>query len=115
MEEFFDSEYDFENRLLSNQAAPEEEQNEMTLRPQTLLEYEGQEKVKENLYKEFIDKFANSQRLIKKSIMSATLSELPVFFNNISELQDFVYNCLKGCTDMAEKKGCLEIISSMIV
>ena len=62
------------------------------------------EKVKENLYKEFIDKFANSQRLIKKSIMSATLSELPVFFNNISELQDFVYNCLKGCTDMAEKK-----------
>lgn len=73
------------------------------------------EKVKENLYKEFIDKFANSQRLIKKSIMSATLSELPVFFNNISELQDFVYNCLKGCTDMAEKKGCLEIISSMIV
>ena len=73
------------------------------------------EKVKENLYKEFIDKFANSQRLIKKSIMSATLSELPVFFNNISELQDFVYNCLRGCTDMAEKKGCLEIISSMIV
>ena len=73
------------------------------------------EKVKENLYKEFIDKFANSQRLIKKSIMSATLSELPVFFNNISELQDFLYNCLKGCTDMAEKKGCLEIISSMIV
>ena len=47
--------------------------------------------------------------------MSATLSELPVFFNNISELQDFVYNCLHGCTDMAEKKGCLEIISSMIV
>ena len=73
------------------------------------------EKVKENLYKEFVDKFANSQRLIKKSIMSATLSELPVFFNNISELQDFVYNCLHGCTDMAEKKGCLEIISSMIV
>ena len=54
MEEFFDSEYDFENRLLSNQAAPEEEQNEMTLRPQTLLEYEGQEKVKENL-KVYID------------------------------------------------------------
>ena len=73
------------------------------------------EKVKENLYKEFVDKFANSQRLIKKSIMSATLSELPVFFNNISELQDFVYNCLHGCTNMAEKKGCLEIISSMIV
>ncbi|MCI8589463.1 MAG: Holliday junction branch migration DNA helicase RuvB [Clostridiales bacterium] len=54
MEEFFDSEYDFENRLLSVQAGEEEAQSEFTLRPQTLEEYEGQQKVKENL-KVYID------------------------------------------------------------
>lgn len=54
MEEFFDSEYDFENRLLSVQAGEEEVQSEFTLRPQSLQEYEGQKKVKENL-KVYID------------------------------------------------------------
>ncbi|MCI8331736.1 MAG: Holliday junction branch migration DNA helicase RuvB [Clostridiales bacterium] len=54
MEEFFDAEYDFENRLLSTQAGEEEVQSEFTLRPQTLQEYEGQKKVKENL-KVYID------------------------------------------------------------
>ena len=110
---FEDEDYNSDELIVSTKTEYDAEEN--ALRPKVMADYIGQEKVKENLYKEFVDKFANSQRLIKKSIMSATLSELPVFFNNISELQDFVYNCLHGCTDMAEKKGCLEIISSMIV
>ncbi len=54
MDEFFDSEYDFENRLVSGEYGEEDAQNEVSLRPHTLAEYEGQTKVKENL-KVYID------------------------------------------------------------
>lgn len=80
-----------------------------------IVDEEYLEQMKNELFDEFTNKFSNCQRIIKKSIMSATLSELPVFFNNISELQDYIYNSLEGCTDDAEKKGCLEIISLILV
>lgn len=54
MDEFFDTEYDFENRLVSGEFGEEDAQNEVSLRPRTLAEYEGQGKVKENL-KVYID------------------------------------------------------------
>lgn len=41
--------------------------------------------------------------------MSASIAELPVFFNNISELQDYIYNTLSVCNDKAEKLACIEI------
>lgn len=48
MEEYFDSEYDFENRLVSTEPSSDDVQD-VSLRPKTLDEYEGQTKVKENL------------------------------------------------------------------
>ncbi len=54
MEEFFDTEYDFENRIVTNELSAEDSASEPTLRPQSLVEYEGQSKVKENL-KVYID------------------------------------------------------------
>lgn len=49
MEEFFDSDYDFENRIVSAEPDASDAENEISLRPKSLSEYEGQEKVKENL------------------------------------------------------------------
>lgn len=43
-------EFDFENRLLSAEEIPDEIDSDNPLRPKTLSEYIGQEKVKENLY-----------------------------------------------------------------
>ncbi|MBQ8696520.1 MAG: Holliday junction branch migration DNA helicase RuvB, partial [Clostridia bacterium] len=54
MDEFFDNDYDFENRLVSGEYGEEDAQNEVSLRPHTLAEYEGQSKVKENM-KVYID------------------------------------------------------------
>ena len=42
-------EYDFENRIVTSSFSEEDSDNEVTLRPKTLDEYIGQEKVKENL------------------------------------------------------------------
>lgn len=43
------SEYDFENRMIAPEYVPEDAEVENPLRPQTLSEYIGQDKVKENL------------------------------------------------------------------
>ena len=43
------SEYDFENRVVAPEYAPEDAEVDNPLRPRTLSEYIGQEKVKENL------------------------------------------------------------------
>ena len=42
-------EYDFESRIVSSTYSGEDSENEVSLRPQTLEEYVGQEKAKENL------------------------------------------------------------------
>ena len=42
-------EYDFESRIVSSTYSGEDSENEVSLRPQTLAEYVGQEKAKENL------------------------------------------------------------------
>ena len=43
------SEFDFENRILSSSFTAEDSENDLNLRPQSLEEYIGQEKAKENL------------------------------------------------------------------
>jgi len=43
------SEFDFENRILSSSFTAEDSENDLNLRPQSLEEYIGQEKTKENL------------------------------------------------------------------
>ncbi|MBR3879359.1 MAG: AAA family ATPase, partial [Clostridia bacterium] len=51
---FQDEEFDFENRIVSTSFSAEDSDTESSLRPQSLNDYIGQEKVKENL-KVYID------------------------------------------------------------
>jgi len=57
------SEYDFENRMVSPEYTPEDAEVENPLRPKRLTEYIGQEKVKENL-----SVFIEAARLRKESL-----------------------------------------------
>ena len=79
-----------------------------------IVDAEYLEKEKEKLTDEFKEVFAENDKLINRAIMSAAISELPVFFNNISELQDYIYNCLSVCTDKAEKLACIELINGIM-
>jgi hypothetical protein len=72
------------------------------------------ESKKEKLFAEYTELFAGSEKMIKRAVMSAALAELPVFFNNISELQDFIYDTLSICTDKAEKLACIEILNGIM-
>ena len=69
---------------------------------------------KEKLISEYTEIFKENERIVNRAIMSMTLAELPVFFNNISEVQDYIYNSLEICNDKAEKLACIEIINGIM-
>lgn len=58
--------------------------------------------------------FAKHNKLVNRAVMANVLASLPVFFNNVEEIQNYVYNSINGCSDMAEKAACVEIFTSMM-
>lgn len=58
--------------------------------------------------------FKNNQKQVNRSVMALIISRLPVFFNNITEIQDYVFNSLSNCTNKAEKQAVIEIIKCII-
>lgn len=69
---------------------------------------------KEELFTQYSELFASVQNNIKRAVMSATLAELPIFFNNISELQDYIFDTLSLCKQKAEKMACIEILNAIL-
>ena len=68
----------------------------------------------DELIVEFTEFFKENQKIVNKFVMSAVLSRLPVFFNNVNEVQEYVYNSLDNCTNKAERYAAIGIISSII-
>ena len=68
----------------------------------------------EQLIESYRQLFSEQEQMVNRAVMSMALSELPVFFNNISELQDYIYNCLSICTERAEKLACIEILNGIM-
>ena len=68
----------------------------------------------DKLITELTEFFNSNQKIVNKSVMSLVLSKLPVFFNNITEVQDYIYNSLNNCTNKAEKAACIEIINGLM-
>lgn len=67
---------------------------------------------------ELIDEFAvfltGKTKQFNRAVMSVVLSSLPVFFNSLNEVTEYVENSLFGCSDEAEKRAVEEIIKNMI-
>lgn len=70
--------------------------------------------VANKLIKELDDSFKNMSNPIKRAVMATVLSSLPVFFNNVNEIQDYINNSLIQCTDVAERKAVVELIRMLI-
>lgn len=51
-------------------------------------------------------------RVRNRAVMAAVLRELPVFFNNHTEVMNYVRNALDGCRDEREKKISVELLRS---
>lgn len=69
---------------------------------------------REELVEELMTFFKNNQKQVNRSVMALIISRLPVFFNNITEVQDYVYNSLSNCTNKAEKQASIEIIKCIM-
>ncbi len=72
------------------------------------------EKRKNDFMSEVKTFFDNHGRTVNRAVMSAIIASLPVFFNNLQELQDYIYNSLESCRKESEKIACIEIINSFI-
>ena len=65
--------------------------------------------------KEMLEAFFKAHgKLINRAVMAHVLASLPVFFNNVQEIQNYVYSSVNGCSDMAEKTACAEIFATMM-
>lgn len=84
----------------------------------TLEGEEMTEEYFENIKKEFLEEveefFCNNQRAVKRSVMAIIIASLPVFFNNLQELQDYIYTSLESCRQQSEMYACAEIINTII-
>lgn len=89
-----------------------EEKNVKDTDKQGNEEYLEQEK--ERMIADLMEFFKSHKKPVNRSVMALILSRLPVFFNNITEVQDYVYNALSNCTNKAEKAASVEIIKSLM-
>lgn len=70
--------------------------------------------VTDKLIGEFKDFFKNHEKLVNRAVMAHTLSGLPVFFNNIDEIKDYIYVSLNQCSDLAERTAVTEIMEILM-
>ena len=58
--------------------------------------------------------FSSASRPVARAIMAKVLSDLPVCFNSIDEIQAYVEGSLKSCQDEAEKETCKELLEELM-
>lgn len=63
---------------------------------------------------EFKALFSDSPQIASRAVMSAVLSQLPVFFNNIDEIQNYINTSLTQCSDKAERMAFVEIMNILM-
>ncbi len=69
-------------------------------------------KIKDAFMTDLAEALENGSRLRNRAVMAATLRELPVFFNNHTEVMNYVRNALDSCRDEKEKKISLDLLRS---
>lgn len=58
--------------------------------------------------------FKNHTQLVNRAIMANVLGQLPVFFNSVDEIQGYINVSLMQCSDVAERKACVEIMNMIM-
>ncbi|MGN0158124.1 MAG: hypothetical protein ACI39W_03135 [Brotaphodocola sp.] len=54
------------------------------------------------------------QKPVARAVMAATLSVLPICFNSMNEIRNYVTNSLAGCTDIAEREASIDLIHQLM-
>lgn len=68
----------------------------------------------DKLIAELTKLFNDHDRMVTRAVMANTLNKMPVFFRDHKEVMDYVRYSLEKCTDLAEKKACMDIIGEIM-
>lgn len=68
----------------------------------------------EELIKLLDESFKNHSQIVKRAVMSSVMSQLPVFFNNTKEIQDYINISLEQCADKAERMAVIEVMKMIM-
>lgn len=68
----------------------------------------------EVLRADFTEFFKNNKKPVNRAVMAQVLSALPIFFNNVDEIKDYIVQSIGQCSDEAEKLACYEIFHSLM-
>ncbi len=68
----------------------------------------------QHLINELTDFFKNNPQCINRAVMAAVLSKLPVFFNNSTQVKEYIANSLSQCQNEAEKSVAKELLLSLM-
>lgn len=60
------------------------------------------------------DSFTDMPQMVRRAVMSAVLSQLPVFFNNTDEICQYINLSLEQCNDAAEKTAVIEVMKMIM-
>lgn len=72
------------------------------------------EKACEELISELDTSFKKMSMPVRRAVMSTVLAQLPVFFNNTEEIQQYINVSLMQCSDSAEKAAVIEILKMIM-
>lgn len=66
-------------------------------------------------YVEKLDPVLKScQKPVMRAIMANTLSGLPLCFNSLDEIDGYIRRSINGCSDLAEKEACKELMRELM-
>ena len=70
--------------------------------------------VAEELISLLDESFKKHPQMVKRAVMSSVMSQLPVFFNNTKEIQDYINISLEQCADKAERMAVIEVMKMIM-
>ena len=65
-------------------------------------------------FEEFSSAFEGQPRVLVRAVMAKVLSSLPVFFQSLDEVREYIRNSLESCTDYMEKAITMKLITDMM-
>lgn len=105
------------DRLLSGSSFVQlKERNEETAlaKDEVLVDRPYLEKVTKEYFVELEKKFSETSRPVVRAIMAKVLSDLPIYFHSIDEIESYIRGSLESCLDQAEKETCKELLEKLM-
>lgn len=56
--------------------------------------------------------FQKNSQIVNRAVMANTINKIPVFFQTVNDVREYIKNSMTSCKDMAEKTACVNIIKA---